>query len=283
MIRLCRIFSLTIVDSTLTRRRFAGFLSALTGADLWAATPLPVAIQLFSLRKQCEEDLEGTLSYVRQVGFNGVELAGFYGRTAPQLRDLLSRNSLKICGSHTPLQQLSGGNFEQTVTYNQILQNHNLIVPGLPKEYEQSSESWKQAANRLNEIAEKLRPLGMRIGYHNHDVEFRPLDGVLPWAVLYENTRPDVILQLDTGNARVGGADPTNLIRQYPGRALTVHVKDYLPGHLDPVLGSSNFDWPEFLKTCRTRGGTEWYIIEHDSPHREEAKVCFDAFERFQS
>jgi sugar phosphate isomerase/epimerase len=122
----------------------------------------------------------------------------------------------------------------------------------------------------------------MRVGYHNHDIEFRPVDGVLPWAILFEHTRPDVILQLDSGNARVGGADPTDLIRRYPGRAVTVHVKDYLPGHLDPVIGSSDFDWRKFLTVCAGSGGTEWYIIEHDSPRREEAKVCLERFQAFQ-
>jgi sugar phosphate isomerase/epimerase len=90
-----------------------------------------------------------------------------------------------------------------------------------------------------------------------------------------------VILQLDTGNARIGGADPTALIRQYPGRAVTVHVKDDLPEQRDPVLGSGNFNWKRFVRTCATHGSTEWYIIEHDSPKREETKICLDRFREF--
>jgi sugar phosphate isomerase/epimerase len=265
----------------LTRRQFSGVLAALAAGELRAETSVPVALQLFSLRKQCEEDLEGTLAYVREIGFEGVELADFYGRTAAQLKGLLDKNSLKCCGSHTPLPQLTGSNLEATVEYSRTLQNRNLIIPGLPKEFEASAASWKAAAERLNEIAEKLRPVGMRVGYHNHDVEFHPINGVLPWTVLYEHTRREVILQLDTGNARIAGADPTELIRQYPGRAVTVHVKDYLPGRLDPVIGSSDFDWKQFVRTCKSRGATEWYIIEHDSPNREEAKICLDRFREF--
>ncbi len=264
------------------RRQFTGGLAVLVTGGLRAAARVPVALQLFSLRRQCEVDLEGTLAYVRETGFDGVELAGFYGRTAEQFRGLLEKNSLQCCGSHTPLQELTGGNLEKTVGYSRTLQNRYLIVPGLPKQYEGSAANWKAAAAVLNEIAEKLRPLGMRVGYHNHDIEFRSVDGVLPWAVLFEHTRPDVILQLDTGNARVGGADPTTLIRQYPGRAVTVHIKDYLPGRLDPVLGSSDFDWKKFLMTCASRGATEWYVIEHDSPNREEVRICFDRFKKFR-
>jgi sugar phosphate isomerase/epimerase len=169
------------------------------------------------------------------------------------------------------------------VEFNQTLQNRTLIVPGLPKEYQGSAAGWKAAAERLNEIAEKLQPAGMRIGYHNHAIEFRPVDGVLPWKILFEHTRPDVILQLDMGNARIAGADPTALIDQYPGRAVTVHVKDYLPDRADPVLGSSDFDWKRFLRTCASGGTTEWYIIEHDSPRREEAKICLDRFRELRA
>jgi sugar phosphate isomerase/epimerase len=267
----------------LTRRQVTGLLASLVTTELRAATPIPIALQLFSLRKQCEEDLEGTLAYVREIGFEGVELAGYYGRTAAQLRSLLEKHSLQCCGSHTPLQELTGDRLKTTIEDNRTLRNRNLIIPGLPKEYQESATSWKAAAELLNGISEKLRPAGMRVGYHNHAVEFRSIDGVLPWAVLFENTRAEVILQLDTGNARIGGADPTALIRQYPGRAVTVHVKDDLPGQADPLLGSSDFDWKQFLKTCRSRGATEWYIIEHDSPHREEVKICLDRFRQFRA
>jgi sugar phosphate isomerase/epimerase len=242
-----------------------------------------VAIQLFSLRRQCEQDLGRTLAYIREVGFDGVELAGFYGRTADQFKALLDENSLACCGSHTPLPELTGAKFDNTVEANAMLHNRNLVIPGLPQEYEASAESWKAAAAVLNDIAVKLHPRGMRIGYHNHDVEFHDINGVLPWALLYRETRSDVILQLDTGNARIAGADPVSLIRQYPGRAVTVHVKDYLPGHLDPVIGSSKFDWARFTKVCDSEGATEWFIIEHDCSHREEAKICFESFQQLRA
>jgi sugar phosphate isomerase/epimerase len=270
-------------DNLLTRRQFTSVLATLATGRLRAGARVRVALQLFSLRKQCEEDLEGTLAYVREMGFEGVELAGYYGRTAAQVKGLLGKHSLPCCGSHTPLPELTGDRLKTTIEDNRMLGNRNLILPGLPKEYEGSVASWKAAAELLNEIAERLRPAGMRIGYHNHDIEFRFVDGVLPWAVLYEHTRPEVILQLDTGNARIGGADPTALIRQYPGRAVTVHLKDYLPGRADPVLGSSDFDWKQFLRTCRSRGATEWYIIEHDSSRREEAKTCLDRLQEFRA
>lgn len=267
----------------LTRRQFTALLAGAIPALSSDAKRIPVAIQLFSLRRQCEQDLEATLAYVRQVGFDGVEFAGFYGKSAAELRDLLRKYSLRCCGSHTTLPQLTGANLQTTVEFNRTLGNRYLIIPGLPKEYEASASSWKAAAELLNRIADQLRPFNMRVGYHNHDVEFRPVDGLLPWQILYESTQPEVILQLDMGNARIAGADPASLIRQFPGRAATVHVKDYLPTKTDPVLGASEFDWGPFLKISASRGGTEWYVIEHDSPDQKETGLCLQHFRALQA
>jgi hypothetical protein len=66
----------------LTRRHFGTALASVAAGSLWVRSRIPVAIQLFSLRRQCEQDLEGALAYIREVGFDGVELAGFYSRTA---------------------------------------------------------------------------------------------------------------------------------------------------------------------------------------------------------
>src|SRR5207253_655520 len=99
--------------------------------------------------------------------------------------------------------------------------------------------------------------------------------GQRPWDVFFSNTRPEVVMQLDAGNARSAGADPTTLLQQYPGRAKSVHVKDCLPGQPDVPIGTSNFDWAAFVRICQTTAGTEWYIIEHEShdvPAMEGAK-----------
>jgi sugar phosphate isomerase/epimerase len=246
--------------------------------DLKAQSPIPIAVQLFSLRTQCEQDLDGTLAYVRSIGFEGVELAGAYGRTGEQWSKLLAKHSLKCCGSHTPLPQLTGDNLKGAIEFNRTLHNARIILPGLPHEYQVSTASWRSAADTLNRLAEQLQPHGMRVGYHNHAIEFKPMNGVSPWELLYTQTASDVILQLDTGNARIGGADPIALIERYPQRAETVHVKDYTPEAIDPVLGASKFDWERFAKTCTAHGSTEWYIIEHDSPSQKDVKLCLNHF-----
>ncbi|GIX07034.1 MAG: hypothetical protein KatS3mg115_1437 [Candidatus Poribacteria bacterium] len=94
---------------------------------------------------------------------------------------------------------------EETVRFNETLGNRNIIIPGLPEEMRNSKEAWKRTAEFFNDRAERLARYGMRIGYHNHAVEFQPIDGEIPWDIFFGNTREEVIMQLDTGNARHGG------------------------------------------------------------------------------
>lgn len=225
---------------------------------------IPVALQLFSVRRECARDLPGVLSALRNLGYQGVEFAGFYGQSAREIKQMLKDNSLQCCGSHTPLDQLSTDNFSETVEFNRAIGNRTLIVPGLPAQYH-SLAGWSQAAALFNDLSDRLGQFGMRIGYHNHAVEFAPLSGQIPWDIFFSQTRPEVIMQMDLGNARYGGADPLALLSRYPGRTKSIHVKDSVPGQPDVPLGTSDFDWRKLARLCESVAGTEWYIIEHEA------------------
>ncbi len=247
-----------------------------------ASKTLPVGVQLFSVRRQCEEDLPGTLERISKLGYKGVEFAGFYGRSAKELKQLLEGNGLLCCGSHTPLDQLLGTQLDSTVEFHHTLGNKTLIVPGLPPHYTASHQAWVETAALFNELSAKLQKAEMRIGYHNHAMEFQALDGEKPWDTFFGRTRPEIIMQLDLGNARLGGADPLALLERYPGRAKSIHVKDYLPGNADALIGESTFDWPKLLRLCETLAGTEWYIVEHESTDRPGVEGIEDSFRRFR-
>ncbi|MDQ2732237.1 MAG: sugar phosphate isomerase/epimerase, partial [Armatimonadota bacterium] len=105
----------------------------------------------------------------------------------------------------------------------------------------------------------------MYTGYHNHTVEFTPLDGELPWDTFFGNTRHEVVMQLDTGNALEGGADPTPFLSRYPGRALTVHLKEHSTSDPNALVGEGDIHWPTIFALCEGQGGTQWYIVEQES------------------
>ena len=247
---------------------------------------IPIALQLYSVRRDCERDLYGTLEEIAKMGYEGVEFAGYYNRTAEELRGMLEDLGLKVVGSHLRIDTLRGEELKKTIEFNKTLGNKYLIVPALPKELRESKASWVEAARLMNEISEKIKPEGMQTGYHNHAVDFMPINGEIPWHIFFKEAKPDVIMQLDTGNAMMGGltADEViEIIKEYPGRAVTVHLKEFSATNKKALIGEGDMKWEEFFKACETVGGTEWYIVEQESyayPPLECVKRCLENLKR---
>jgi sugar phosphate isomerase/epimerase len=228
---------------------------------------IPVALQLWSVREDCARDLEGTLEAVADIGYEGVEFAGYHGRSAEELRKLLDELGLEVAGAHVDIDTLLGDELERSIEFNRLLGNRFLIVPMMPKEMRASRASWLEAARTLNGVAERLRPEGMRTGYHNHVVEFQPVDGEYPWDTIFKTAVQDVVMQLDVGHAMRAGISHDELLeilKRYPGRATTVHLKAYSSTNENALIGEGEVKWREFFSMCEAVGGTEWYIVEQE-------------------
>jgi sugar phosphate isomerase/epimerase len=236
-------------------------------------TQIPIALQLYSVRHNLDRDLRGTLQAVAEMGYAGVEFAGAPKHTAQELKPLLDELGLVCCGWHTPFALVQEDTLAATIALNQALDNPNVIVPSIPARLRETREAWLRVADFFNELAQKLAAHGMKTGYHNHHTEFAPLDGERPWDTFFGNTGAGVIMQLDTGNAIRGGGDPVAILKQYPGRAGTVHLKPYSKAMgkddpsqgFKPVIGDDDTPWQEILQLCETTGGTQWYIVEYES------------------
>lgn len=228
-------------------------------------TRIPIALQLYSIRHDCEKDLPGTLEAVAKMGYDGVEFAGYYGYSAEDLRKMLDDLGLRVAGTHIGLNTLQGETLAETAAFNRTLGNRFLIVPGLPEERRNSRAAWQGTAEIFNDIAAKLVDKGMVTGYHNHAIEFQPMDGELPWDTFFSNTRDDVVMQVDIGNALHGGGDPIPYIARYPGRAITVHLKEYSATNDKALVGEGDVNWGQVFELCESVGGTEWYIVEQES------------------
>jgi sugar phosphate isomerase/epimerase len=246
---------------------------------------IPVALQLYSVREDCKRDLAGTLKAVKEMGYDGVEIyAAQYEIPARELRRLADDHGLKVIGSHTPLRAVQEDELERTIEYNQTIGNDRIIVPSLPQERRASRQAWIETAAFFNELAERLKARGLRTGYHNHSVEFQPLEGELPWDTFASHTRTDVILQLDIGNAARGtGVDPVPFIGKYPGRSVTVHLKEYSATNDKALIGEGDIRWDEVFRLCESVGGTEWYIVEQETyayPPLETVRRCRENLRR---
>lgn len=255
----------------------------LLGAEVGSSKgKLPIGLQLYSVRADAAKDLPGVLKAVAEMGYEGVEFAGYYGYEAKQLRKLLDENGLKCCGTHAQLNTLLDDAWQATIEFNQALGNKYLIVPSLPRQRTESIDTLKETARLFEELAEKAKPHGMHVGYHAHGGDFRPIDGTTPWDVIFGNTSPQVVMQLDVGNCMGGGGDPVAVLKKYPGRSLTIHLKEH-GGEAGAVIGEGDAPWEEIFRLCETIGKTEWYIVEQEryaaSP-LETVKKCLENLRR---
>jgi sugar phosphate isomerase/epimerase len=239
---------------------------ALAALATQAASPtkkIPVGVQLYSVRELAGKDLPGVLEAIGKMGYKGVEFAGYYGWDGkPQaLRKLLDAGGLKCCGTHTALETVTGDALKATAELHAILGNTFLIVPSLEAE---GAAGWREMAKKFNDIAAKAKELGLHVGYHAHAGDFRPLDGTTSWEIFFDNTDRDVIMQLDIGNCLQGGGDPYAILKKYPGRSASVHLKEF-GGPENAVIGQGVVNWPEVFRICETTGGTVCYVVEHET------------------
>lgn len=256
-------------------------LGGLSPRRAWAAPKrIPIALQLYSVRHECAEDdgknLVDVVEAVAKMGYEGVEFAGYYGWNAKDLRKLLDDHGLKAVSTHTGLGELSDDKLGATIELHQTIGAEDIVVPSMPREYTKDAAGWREAARRFNELAEKLRPHGMFVGYHNHTYEFRATEGDTPWDIFISNTHADVIMQLDIGHCMTGGGDPVAVLNKYPGRAKTLHMKEH-GGAPEAVVGEGDAPWQEIIQLALTTAGTEWFIVEHERkgrPPLEAVDMC---------
>jgi len=200
------------------------------------------------------------------MGYAGVEFAGYHGVSAAALKKVLDDNGLLVAGTHAPLETLEGDALEATVEFHKTIGCSNLIVPWLPEATRSTPEACKATADRFNAISERLKPYGMKTGFHCHEGDMHALEGgKSAWDLLAGGTSDDFIMQYDTANGMSGGADPVQPILDWPGRGLSTHLKEWSGEHGAAVIGEGQIPWSRVFDACERVGGTQWYVVEHES------------------
>lgn len=228
---------------------------------------IPIGLQLYSVRGECEGDLPGALRAVADLGYEAVEPWGYggdrlewMGAGAADIRRMLDDTGLRCCGMHLQTRALLGDNLERTIEMNRILGNRYLIVAA-DKPRMSSMAGIRELAGILEAAADRVRTDGMLTGYHAHGFDFDEVEGRQAWDLLFSTVRPDIVMQMDIGNCAGGGGDPIAMLRKFPGRARSVHLKDY-GGAPGSVIGEGEADWSEIFRLCETTQSTEWYVVE---------------------
>jgi len=265
----------TFLRSTAVATAGALAIPALPAWAEKAGKKIPIGLELYSVRADLPKDFTGVIEKIGKMGYQGVEFAGYYSwdKKPKELRKLLDDNGLKCCGTHTALPTLQGDQLQRTIELHKELGNKFLICPSLSAK---DAAGWTNLAKQFNDISDKAGEQGMLVGYHSHAGDYKKYDGKTAWEIFFDNTKPEVVHQLDVGNTLDGGGDPFAMLKKYPGRTKTTHLKEH-GGAKDAAIGEGEIDWKKLLELYETVGGTEWYIVEYEhSNPLEKIKVCLD-------
>ena len=259
---------------------------ALRATALSEAGSVPVGLEMYSVRDTLDKDLMGTVRAVGEMGYQGLEFyAPYFQWTTAQAKDmrkLLDDLGIRCFSTHNDSAYFTGEMLQHAREINLILGSKYIVMAS---SHEKSGlDGWRKVADTLNEAAGKLQPDGLKVGYHNHQAEFIPIDGVRPIEVLAKNTEPSVMLQLDVGTCIEAGSDPVAWIKANPGRIRSMHCKEFShdPAKRYAVLfGEGDADWKNLFQAAENGGGIEYYLIEQEGSRFSEldtAKKCLQAF-----
>ncbi|PKH86677.1 sugar phosphate isomerase/epimerase family protein [Colwellia sp. Bg11-28] len=227
-----------------------------------------LSVQLWSVKDAINQDFNGTLKTLSNMGFDGVEFAGelgSYANDAKALKLFLDSIDLKASGAHVSFEQLDQDNFQKTVDFYHQLQVDTLII-GL------DDRSWhpqgiEEVVKLLNQLDTKLEPYNIKTGFHNHEHEFDNFKGTTYWDYLAMNTKDSVVLQQDVGWTTYAGKDAVEYVYKYPNRSFTTHYRVCIPEGVkgkQPIIGRDTIDWLRLLKANINVGGTKWIVVEQD-------------------
>lgn len=234
----------------------------------------PLAVQLYSLRKEAERDLPGVIARLAAIGYEGVELAGLHGHDASKLRGRLADAGLHVSAAHVPLPV--GDAVERILDEQEALGNRDLVVAFMPPDRFEATEGVERVAHELNEASDVVRRRGFRLGYHNHWWEFeKRIAGETAHARLFRLLDAEIFAELDTYWAQVGGVDPARAVGELGERARMLHLKDGPARDAKApmtALGEGAVDVPAIVAASRA----EWHVVELDRC----ATDMFEAVER---
>lgn len=269
-----------------------------------AESPNRLGVQLYVFRALLAKDFDGTLARIAAIGIRSVEFAGFYGRTAKEVRSSLSQSGLTASGAHCLLASMSDDEVGRMIDFCHEVGMPYMIaaVPSIRPPNGAASgkpagnpfehidlEDWRWSAERFNVIGARVRDAGMRFAYHNHNIEVQKYGSVVAFDEMLRLTDRAVVgMEFDVGNFIAGGGDPYPYLEKYPHRFELAHVKEWVPSFSPTItsnfpkfapFGQGTTDWKRLLATLQ-RAGVKQILIEQDGTETgDELAVVKQAYQ----
>ena len=260
-------------------------------ADLLAAPLGPdIGLQLYTVRQECQEDLEGTLNKVADIGYKRVETsAPFYSRKASEIRRILRASGLSCPSAHYNTSMMKSS-WEKHIDYAKEVGLRYMICAILEPSERKSLDDYRRVADLFNRVGEQCQKADIQFGYHNHNFDFQTFDSVVAYDELLRRTDPQLVqLQLDCFWITLAGKDPVDYFKRYPGRFPLLHIKDLKPGYGPTTVwdespgpftevGRGRIDWARVFAAA-PQGGLKHFYVEQDHcdrPPLESIKISYD-------
>jgi len=223
------------------------------------------AVQLYTLRKECEQDFPATLRTLGRMGWAGVETAGLHGHSAEEIAEVLREAGLKTAGMHVSVERLRSDK-ESLINEARLLDTKRLICPSVPPDW-RNEQGYVRLRDELNAAASELRSEGFTVGFHNHAFEFDTIvHGTDALSYLIEPVSDNAVLaEIDVYWVKKAGLEPVEFIEPYGGRMPTMHLKDMTGDERRTYteIGRGIIDF-ESLLLWGERNSVEWYVVEQD-------------------
>jgi sugar phosphate isomerase/epimerase len=257
-----------------------------------------VGIQLYSIRDDMKKDPLGSLKQLAEMGYKYVEHANyvdkkFYGYSATEFRKVLDGLGIKMPSGHTVMKPEHWDaakkdftdSWKYTVEDAAILGQQFVISPSMSADARKNYDDLLKFMEVFNKSGELCKKSGMKFGYHNHDFEFMSsLNGKLIYDIILDNTDPNLVIQqIDVGNMYGAGGIALDILKKYPGRFESMHVKDEIKaatkgemagGYESTILGKGVLPVKQIVDLFREKGGTTEFIIEQESYQGKTPLEC---------
>ena len=238
-----------------------------------------VALQLYTVRDETQRDFAGTLRRVAQMGYVGVEFAGYGNLTAQEMRALLTETSVFPASTHLGLPALQQSQLDASIRYCLDIGCPSIVLPSLPHE-RRNRQSVQELAPHLNAIGQRCQEHGITFAYHNHDFEFARMDGSFLLDYLLQATDPSLVkIELDVYWAAYAGVDPVAYLHTLGDRVALIHLKDMADDRSMTEVGKGVLAIQQICAFAQARD--LWAIVEHDHPRLpslESASISLEYF-----
>lgn len=244
-----------------------------------------VALQLYTLRDQTEKDFLGTIRKVADMGYKAVEFAGYFNTPANELKALLDELGLQAPSAHVGLNfgepEKIEADLAKQIEYAKELGLQYIITPWAPLPENPTIDDVNRLAGILEAAGKQVKEAGLIYGYHNHDFEFKLVDGKPVIDLLLEKVSPEYLqAEFDFGWVHMGGQNPVDYATRYAGRVPLAHFKDFGDGRSDTEVGKGVVDLKSVLDVAE-QVGIEYIIVEQEqfeNSSLESAKLSLEFF-----